>query len=118
MSSMSEATSNENFIINNTELNTTLDDADDDVFARPPPSKRGKARIYETIINFSTFKEANHWVENSLEPWKRLQSTIDTQYYKCRKASISEAAKQIPLDQKRKRGAPTKAKGALVRQVD
>ena len=33
-------------------------------------------------------------------------------------ASISEAAKQIPLGQKRKRGAPTKAKGALVRQVN
>ncbi len=31
-------------------------------------------------------------------------------------AVISDAAKLIPLGQKRKRGAPTKAKQALIRQ--
>ncbi len=54
----SESTSNNNFIIDNTALDVTLDDADQGVFEKPPPNKRGKSRYYEETKFFSTLKEA------------------------------------------------------------
>ncbi len=50
----SESTSNNNFIIDNTALDATLDDADQGVFEKPLPNKRGRSRYYEETKFFST----------------------------------------------------------------
>lgn len=88
MTSISESTSNEQFIINVTDHNTTLDDADDDAFTPPSPPRRGKALNYEIVIKFSTMKEAKHWIADSHESWKNIKCSNDTIYYKCRKCTM------------------------------
>ena len=53
-----------------------------------PPTKRGKARVYEYIKKFNTVEGAKKYFKDSTEPWGHVRNQNEFMYYACRECTM------------------------------
>ncbi len=53
-----------------------------------PPTKRGKARVYEYIKKFNTVEVSNKYFTDSTEPWRHVRNQNEFIYYACRECTM------------------------------